>query len=109
MQSKTIKDLDEMLASVRAIKGREFCNLVQIHTSLLSLGEMAMRMAASINDDPKAIESVKTAFSHVHAMVMAELCQARGMDFEQAQEISDWTDRLFNKIESNNKRSKKDR
>lgn len=109
MHPKTINDLDEMLASVRAIKGRDFCSLVQIETSLVSLGEMIMSMARSLNDDPKAIESVQKVFDNVHGMIMAELCNARNINLDQAEEISDWTNRLFEKIESNHKRSKKDR
>lgn len=103
MLNKTIKDLDAMINSVKAVKGQAFCDLLKIHTSLTSLSQMTMKLAEACSEDEQSLEHIRFCLSHVHAMVMAELCTAHNLGVEQAQEISDWTDRLFKTIETNQK------
>jgi hypothetical protein len=99
MLDKTMKDLEEMITSIRSVKGQTFCDVLKIYVSMTSLNHITVRMAEQL--DSENLAAAKYAIAHVTSMVMAELCDARGMDLEDAKEIQSWTDRFFETINSN--------
>lgn len=100
VMQKCNTDLDEMMSSIDAIKGRQFAQLLALHINYCTLITLTGYL-----DDEEGNSTLNKALRRTAFLCASEslsqLCKMAGLDEKATKELIDWGDRLHDMISSN--------
>jgi hypothetical protein len=97
---KCSQDLDDMMSSISAIKGKQFAKILALHLNYCTL----VSLTALLRDEdvnPKLCEMLCKISVICASTSLATLCEALSLSDADTQEIIDWGERLHHMVQSN--------